>query len=294
MKLTTRVICLSVAVWTLAGVCHAAPLYSKDVFCGDEKCGTMEIDTYGNEDKVNTALASNKWLGRVEIEGQFVPLKGVTFHYIQAVKDEADSFRWINDATVALPQPYLDPPPGGYKAKPASDGGYTSNQAFDFLPYYDEGEFPDFYDRPGEYLLPAKTDGNKKLEQEFETWLVCVIEEKFGPNANQAKDDSYTVAPLIGWEWGFDITYADAGVIGTDEPGDFTVTKRPFNWLAVPTALWTGALSAKYGAAGGGNQDYWDITTGACENCIPEPSTGCLLLLGLAIVTCRRRGRGDV
>jgi len=98
---------------------------------------------------------------------------------------------------------------------------------------------------------------------------------------NLAKDDKYTVAPLIGWVWGFDITYRDVGVIGVDELGDFTVKKRDFSFVTTPSATWTQALGAKYGA--GEKQDFWNIATGACADCKPVPgaSTRALVSSGL-------------
>lgn len=293
MKSITRVCCISVAVWMLAGVCHAEPLYSKDVLCDDVKCGTMEIDTYGNEFK-NTAGAANKWTGGVEIDGQFKPMKARTYHYVQAIKTESDTFRWISDTSVPYPQPFLDVPPGGHKVRTTAGGATFSSQSFDYLPWYDEGtEFPDFYDKPSDYLLLAKSEGDKKLEWAFETWLVCVINDQHDGDT-EVKDDSYKIAPLLGWQWGYDVTYNDVGTVGTDEAGDFTVTKRTFAWVTTPSADWTNALGAKYGKDA--TEDNWNITTGACEECgkpIPEPSTSCLVVLGLAIASCLRSGRGN-
>ena len=111
------------------------------------------------------------------------------------------------------------------------------------------------FDLPRASLLYAKGAPNGVLTFAFETWLVCVIGDTIIDN-NVAKDDKYTVAPLIGWVWGFDITYKDVGEIGVDELVDFTVKKRDFAFGTTPSAAWTQALGAKYGA--GDKRDKMD------------------------------------
>jgi hypothetical protein len=126
--------------------------------------------------------------------------------------------------------------------------------------------------------LSAKSQADKTLTNIFETWIICVLDVVMGANATQAKDDSYTIAPLLGWQWGYNIVYKDIGTLGVDEFADFTVTKTPFAFVTTPTAHWTDALTAKYGATG---QDFWKITTGDCDDCIPEPRSGVLLMMGV-------------
>jgi hypothetical protein len=255
----------------------AADLKKYDVKCGDQLCGTFEIDLDEYKEYKNTpGNNSNLWRGGVNIGGKFVPKKNNEFHYIQSVKDNTDHFRWINDASVPLPEPYLDPPPGGYKVRTDVGANTFVDQPFDYLPWYDEGEFPLFSDAPNSRLPYAKT---KKVELLFETWIVCVIDKKIIPNTI-AKDDTYNVAPLWGFQWGYTIDYKDVGVIGTDEPADFTVTKVDFTPLVTPSADWNKATSSatKYGA--GDKQDFWNITKGDCKDCVtldarkvPEPSS---------------------
>ena len=266
---------------------YAAPLESQDVFCNTSKCGTMEFDKYETY-TANSGFPSKNWLGGVLIHGTFKQERPANYHYLQSYKTDADDLRWFGDATVALPQPLLDPPPGGYKIRAdATDDKYMKDNKWDYLPWYDEAEFPDFYDRPTNYLLNAKKEPDKTVTTTFETWLVCVIEEMLGPNADQAKDDRYKVAPLLGWQWGFDLVYKDVGAIGVDEFADFTVTMKTFNFVKTPTAHWTDALTAKYGKT---NQDFWNITTGPCDTCssVPEPATAILLLIGMPVVAVRR------
>jgi hypothetical protein len=268
---------------------YAAPLYSKDVFCNTSKCGTMEFDKYETY-TANTAFPSKNWLGGVLINGTFTQERAANYHYVQSYKTDADDLRWIVDDSVALPQPLLDPPPGGYKVRAdATDNAYTGKpQKWDYLPWYDEaGEFPGFYDRPTNFFLDAKNQPDKMVTTTFETWLVCVIEETLGPNPEQAKDDSYKVAPLLGWQWGFDLVYKDVGTIGEDELADFTVTMKKFDFVNAPTAHWTDALTAKYGKT---TQDFWNITTGPCDTCasVPEPATALLVLIGMPAVALRR------
>lgn len=254
----------------------AVPLYSKDVLCGTEKCGTMEINKYDqiNPDTVNGG-------GGVDIKGVFKKTKNNAFHYVQAVtSDDTDSFRWINDISVPLPVPFLDTPPGGYKIENGiGTGNYTIENAFDYLPWYDEGgEFPLFGDEATSRVLRAKAQADGAIAIYFETWLICLIEKELGPDTKLARDDKYEIAPLLGWTWGFDILYKDVANIGMDDLADFTVNKLGFNWVLAASADWIGALSAKYGT--GEDQDFWNIKLGECTNCaVPEPAT--LLLFGI-------------
>jgi hypothetical protein len=271
----------------ISGTAHAVP-FTKDVFCDTEKCGTMEITTY-EEFTGNATFPSNKWLGGVEIKGDFKNVaKSREYHYLQSIKTESDTFRWINDASVKYPQPFLDVPPGGHKVRDAAGSATFVDQVFDYLPWYDGGDPPPFFDKPSDWMLPAKEQMDKKLEWDFETWLIYVIQDMHD-NDQQAKDDTYKVAPLLGWRWGYDLIYKDIGVIGTDEFADFTVAKKPFEFVTSPAADWTSALSAKYGdPAKSAAQDFWNITIGSCKDCltIPEPASILLLLPGFLALVC--------
>lgn len=163
---------------------YAIPIESKTVFCNGVECGTMQIDKYSEY--------KTMWLGGVEIDGQFVEKKELTYHYIQSINVYDDPTPKVYTDGSALPVPLIDTPPGGYQ-----------NDTFDYLVYYDQTEFPTFYDMPSTYMLDAITEPDNKLQLSFETWLVCVIEETFGPKNNQAKDDTYNVASLLGWTWGY-------------------------------------------------------------------------------------------
>jgi hypothetical protein len=131
-------------------------------------------------------------------------------------------------------------------------------------------------------MLPAKTVAGNKISFQFETWLVCVIEDKQGKDKNTAKDDTYKVAPLLGWTWGYDIAYKDQGKIGEDELGDFTVTKKALAFTKVASADWKKAIdkSTVYGSPTG-TQDFFNVTLGDCTQCaVPAPPSAILLLLG--------------
>lgn len=261
-----------------------AALFQSSVLCSGTKCGDMEIDVYrtilGNVDR-----SENSWLGGVRIEGQFKPLPGVLTkpaQYVQAVQiDTTDAIRWLLDRTVPLPVPGLDPPPGGVKPKgSASDAGYNGNDnPHDFEPWYNPagGAFPFFVDEPRVNLLLAK---EKDLLVSFETWLVCVV-VNIPNDPNVAQDGFYDIAPMLGWNWGYKITYKDAGVIGTDEIEDFNVTALDFQWISpAPTGYWTAALRAVYGST---PSDRWFIELSDCAACrpVPEPPTGASTLLVL-------------
>lgn len=278
----------------LAGAWQAAvAAESKDVMCGADKCGTMAIDKY---EKYVSSPADGSGVGGVEIQGKFTPTKDRTYHYLQAItEDNSDAQRWFNDVSVPLPAPRLDTPPGGYKNQTFATGVYDINDAYDYLPWYDEpaDNFPNFYDRPARLLERAKTV--RGLSFQFETWLVCVIDETQGAQANKALDDVYKVAPLLGFTWGFTINYNDIGVIGTDELIDYTVTVTPFAWVNAQTVSWTNSLAAVYGA--GASKDNFNITVGLCADCVapvPEPAAQMLWLLGLmplGVIVLRDRRR---
>ncbi len=268
-----------IKVWTfvllalcLCVVSYASPTYTKDVVCPAlGKLGTMVIDTY-SEYKV-------KWVGGVEISGQFNEQKNLIYHYIQSINswDDPTPKKYKDGST--LPVPLIDTPPGGYQ-----------NDPFDYKVYYDETEFPQFYDKPSTYMLDAKDEADKKLGMSFETWLVCVCSESFGSQATKAKDDSYKVAPLLGWTWGYDITYADDGD-EEDELVDFTVTKEAFAWKTTPSTSWKTALGAKYSS--GANEDFFNVSLCECENCevVPAPPAAFLVLFGAGFVMRNRRFR---
>lgn len=273
--------CALMALALLPGPAFPAPFASVDVLCGPDQCGTMQIDTYTEEQP--DAFLGVDGAGGAEITGSFKAVKPREYHYIQAATINADIFRWFNDVSVPLPVPFIDAAPGGFMAEDGvRTGKYTVDQPHDYLPWYDRegfpssGNFPNFVDLPRASLLYAKGAPDGVLTFAFETWLVCVIGDTIIDN-NVAKDDTYTVAPLIGWVWGFDITYKDVGEIGVDELVDFTVKKRAFAFVTTPSATWTKALGAKYGA--GDKQDFWNIATGACPDCKPVPAASTLALV---------------
>jgi hypothetical protein len=81
----------------------------------------------------------------------------------------------------------------------------------------------------------------------FETWLVCVIDSHRGPDSDTVRDDRYEVAPLLGWKWGFDIAYQDAGRVGLAVLEDFTYALMPFEFVTTPTEDFKAGLDAVFG-----------------------------------------------
>ena len=124
------------------------------------------------------------------------------------------------------------------------------------------GEFPLYEDFPRAFLADARRYSTVTMH--FETWLVCVIDEHPGRDADRVADDHYEVAALVGWRWGFDIAYEDVGRIGVDEPADYTFTVRPLTFVEGPTDEFRAALATPYGSE---VQDVFDITFGDCERC---------------------------
>jgi hypothetical protein len=242
--------------------------------CGNTFCGQMSFTTY-QTGETGTGTAQDPYRGFVDIQGSFAPGGagiGKTYHYIQAVYVDNRPPAFV-DGT-AITTPYIDPPPGGYQGDP-----------FDLKPYYDEGEFPTFSDKPTINLAFTKNQPGGMRDLEFETWLVCVTQETFGANANKASDDTFTVAPLLGWTWGFKQSYVDNPPAG-DGLEDITQTLTPFAYLATPSANWTAALTKVYGT--NPNQDNFNVTVTNCVNCgiVPEPASSTMVVVMLGMMAC--------
>lgn len=276
----------------------------RQVYCGKQHLGTMFVnkDAYKTEKVTQTKkgkpLGKEHWLGGVRMQAGFAPLPNckATYHYLQSVKTTSDSFRWIKDPSVPLPQPYLDAPPGGTKVRKSAGADTFADLTNDYLPWYDQaGQFPKFADTARDYLLLAKSQPDKKFTWEAETWLVQVLKDTHN-NDEIAQNDHYTVAPLVGWKWGYEIVYKDQGVIGVDEPGDFTVNALPFEWTTTPSDTWKKAISkdTRYGSKD--KQDFWNISLGDCTGCAetPEPTSASCLAVGLIglLAPWRRRRAG--
>jgi hypothetical protein len=218
------------------------------VKCGERECGTMVISRYHYfRDGDPTPAYERK--GAV-IRGRFRPVEGsaIEFHYLQVLTYfKGDDFRWVRDPTVSLPVRYVDPPPFGTRQLASSPrGGFRDvDQAFDALPWFDEGDFPAYVDLPRAFLESARQHG--AVSMHFETWLVCVIDSHRGPDPDTVRDDRYEVAPLLGWKWGFDIAYQDAGRVGPDVLEDFTYALVPFEFVARPTEDFEAGLDAVVG-----------------------------------------------
>jgi hypothetical protein len=260
--------------------------FIEDVFCDGNYLGSMEIDHYFTyktgsitQDDIDAGFRGANSSG-VRIDGQFDQAQPGHYHYIQVVTVDDDPLAWIDGTPLSAP--YVDTPPRGYQ-----------NQPFDNFPWYDQStEFPRFFDQPSTGLLTAKDDPNNSITVEFETWLVCVVSWS-ADGDQEAADDSYVVAPLLGWEWGYTVTYDGDNPPPGDTLNDFTVTKSPFAWRDSfenggpgPSAAWLGGIAEVYGTAP--NQDSFNIQIGDCENCVPEPATLSVLALG-TLVTLRRR-----
>ena len=102
-------------------------------------------------------------------------------------------------------------------------------------------------------------------------------------------------ATLVGWKWGYEIVYKDQGVIGVDEPGDFTVNALPLEWTTTPSDTWKKAISkdTRYGSKG--KEDFWNISLGDCTGCAdtPEPTSASCLAVGLVGLLAARRRRSE-
>lgn len=220
----------------------------------------------------------------VSIASTFIPSNDGQYGYISAIIS-GDAPTIFFDGT-PIGKPLLDPPPGGYP--------YTPPGAIDLKPYYDTppglGEaflgLPNLFgDKPGGSLQGFQSIGGN-AEARFETWLVEVVDEVFGDDPTKAKDDIFTVNPLIGFEWGYDIQNTDNGN-GILEFEDFLTTTQPFSWLTEgPTGDWMSALDRVYGTENhpflGDTRDRFNVAI-ADRASVPEPSS-ILGLIGLGIL----------
>jgi hypothetical protein len=72
------------------------------------------------------------------------------------------------------------------------------------------------------------------------------------------------VAALVGWTWGYAITWHDVGQLGVDEFEDYTFTMQPLRLVTQPSEAFEAALGATLGAA---VTDRFDIRLGDAQRC---------------------------
>lgn len=237
----------------------------RPVQCGPVPCGSMEISWYRRFQDEDATPSQER--NGVNIRGRFRGLRDQAreFHFLQVpTRFDADDFRWSRDPGIPLPAQFVDPPPFGL-IHPESDAESRFRSAehkFDALPWYDEGDFPLFEDHPRVFLANARARGATTME--FETWLVCVISSSQGPDRDRVGDDAYEVAALVGWTWGYAITWRDVGQIGVDEFEDYTFTLQPLRLVTQPSEAFEGALGA---TLGGVVTDRFNIRLGDAQEC---------------------------
>jgi hypothetical protein len=207
--------------------------------------------------------------GSVIIDAMFNPTQSGKYRFMSAIT-AADGPTIFYDGNL-IEKPLLDPPPGGYD--------YIPPGVIDLLPYYDSepGWENYFFDQPTAFFPDVLGIGGS-AEAKFETWLVEVLDEVFGDDPNKAQDDFFTVKPLVGWTWGYDIQSNDNGNENPFEVEDFITTAQPFSWLTKrPTNDWLSALNRVYGSEE--TEDRFNVTVAS----VPEPSA-VLGLIGLGIL----------
>ncbi len=236
------------------------------VKCGERECGTMVISRY-HYFRDGDATPEYERKGAI-IRGRFRPTAGsaVEFHYLQVMTHfKGDDVRWIRDPSVPLPVRYVDPPPFGARHLEADAQGNfrQADYEFDALPWFDEDDFPAFVDHPRAFLASAKRHG--AVSMQFETWLVCVISSRPGPDRNSVSDDRYEVAALLGWTWGYNITHRDTGQVGVDEFEDYAYSLQPFQIVTTPSEDFEAGLGT---AVGDKITDRFHIGFGDSGRCV--------------------------
>lgn len=219
-----------------------------DVNCGERSCGTMVISRY-HQFRDGDATPAYERNGAV-IRGRFRPVAGssVEFHYLQVMTHfQGDDFRWVRDPSVPLPLRYVDPPPFGTRQLESDAKGAFRDvdHEFDALPWFDENDFPSFVDQPRAFLASARRHG--AVSMQFETWLVCTIASEQGPDPDHVDDDRYEVGALVGWRWGFDITYQHPDAADGDRLEDYAYVLQPFRFVTTPSAEFEAGLEAVVG-----------------------------------------------
>jgi hypothetical protein len=233
--------------------------------------GVLTINEYLVRDGYPLEEYPNIGAGSVIMAGMFTPTQSGKYGFISAIT-AADGPTIFYDGTL-IEKPLLDPPPGGYFMMPSG--------LIDLLPYYDTepGLENYFFDQPTAFFPDVLSIGGR-AEAKFETWLVEVLDEVFGDDPNKAQDDFFSVKPLVGWTWGYDIQNNDNGNENPFEVEDFTTTKQPFSWLTQgPTNDWLTALNRGYGSEELGTEDRFNVTVAS----VPEPST-VIGLIGLGLL----------
>lgn len=238
----------------------------RPVHCGPVLCGSMEISWYRRFQDEDATPSQER--NGVNIRGRFRSPRDQTreFHYLQVLtRFEADDFRWSRDPSVPLPARFVDPPPFGMQhPQTDTEGRFRSvEHKFDALPWYDEGDFPLFEDRPRVFLASARAHGTATME--FETWVVCVISSSQGSDRDRVSDDAYEVAALVGWTWGYAVTWRDVGQLGVDEFEDYTFTMQPLRLVTQPSDAFVAALAT---TLGGAVTDRFNIRLGDAQQCM--------------------------
>jgi hypothetical protein len=212
----------------------------------------------------------------VSIASIFTPNQSGNYRYINAIVS-ADAPTIFFDGT-PIGKPLLDPPPGGYFGMPP--GMIDLKPDYDTPPGLENSGL--FGDKPGGSLEDIQSIGGN-AEAKFETWLVEVVDEKFGSDPFKAQDDFFTVNPLIGFQWGYDIQNTDNGN-GILDFGDFSTETQPLSWLTEgPTGDWMSALDRVYGS--GETEDRFNVIL-ADRASVPEPSS-VLGLIGLGLLAAK-------
>lgn len=234
--------------------------------------GTLSIDIYEAYEGYPPFLPDGIGAGSVRMGATFNPIQDGKYRFISAIIS-ADGPTVFSDGSL-IAKPLLDLPPGGYFGMPPD--------SIDLSPYYDTepGFENQFFDQPTA-AFPDVLGIGGRAEAKFETWLVEVVKETFGDDPNKAQDDTFTVNPLVGWTWGYDITNTDNASANPFEPEDFDTTTQPFSWLIDgPTGDWMTALDRVYGS--GETEDRFNVVL-ADRASVPEPSSA-IGLIGLGIL----------
>lgn len=264
----------------LASPAAWASVVTRDFNCGAKVCGSVKVThddrltASGNPFQVvNGDDSTYTIFAGMEMSAVATPKtsNSTKWAWMQGIVDLTTPMTIRDPNRNMLDDPFPDTPPGGYIFDAFGPVG-EATQIWDTAPWYGNNVIGQLslWDFPN---LPADTSVR------FESWLVCVEEDVATPNA-------FDVIPLVGFNWGFDLTKGadgpDAGDVAGDSTSEYTGTT--FMGALIQGGQPSDAFKAGY--AKYFNIDYLANNDFNCGklHCVPEPSSPLLILVGMLAI----------